>query len=336
MSNTQLSICIPTYNYGEFIGQTLDSLLPQVTEEVEVIVLDGGSQDDTEEVVAARQQNCSRLSFYRQNFRGGIDRDIEKVVSFAQGKYCWLFSADDIMLSGALSKVLDVIQSNHDIYLCEHDLCNLKMESSGRYPAPFKNLDHPKLFDLGEISQRREYFRSARTSEAFFSFLAGPIFKKSIWDSANIPDSFRRTCWIVAGHLLSMIPSGITVQYMAKTLLSKREGNDSFSNGSMVNRNRITIESFQHVAHTIFGAHSEEAFHIRRVLQQDLPFRALLFSKLRASEHPETEDINLLNRIVKMHYSDPGLANWTKYLLYKMAHPVFLSAAFGFKKWLRT
>ena len=332
----RLSICIPTYNYGEFIGQTLDSILPQITEEVEVIVLNGGSTDDTSKIVAARQQNHPRLAYYRQNFRGGIDRDIEKVVSLAQGQYCWLFSADDIMLPDSVANVLGAIESNYDIYLCEHDLCNLEMESIGKYPAPLKNIDHLRLFDLGEISQRREYFRLARTSEAFFSFLAGPIFKKSIWDSADIPDSFRSTCWIVAGHLLSIIPQGITVQYMGKTLLSKREGNDSFSNGSMVNRNRITIESFQHVANAVFGEHSEEAFHIRRVLQQDLPFRALLFSKLKAAEHPAIEDITVLNRIAKMHYSDPGLANCTKYLLYKMAHPIFLKAAFGFKKWLRT
>lgn len=331
-----LSLCIPTYNYGKFIGETLDSILPQITEEIEVIVLDGGSTDNTSEIVAARQQNHPRLAYYRQNFRGGIDRDIEKVVSLAQGQYCWLFSADDIMLPDSVAHVLDAIESNYDIYLCEHDLCNLEMEPVGKYPPPFNGQIYPRLFDLGDASQRSEYFRLARTSEAFFSFLAAPIFKKTVWDSPNIPDSFRSTCWIVAGHLLSMIPQGITVQYMGKTLLSKREGNDSFSNGSMVNRSRITIESFQHVANSIFGAHSEEAFHIRRVLQQDLPLRVLLRSKLQAAEHPEMEDINVLNCIVKMHYSDPGLENWTKCLLYKMAHPVLLKAAFGFKKWLRT
>ncbi|MBY0579469.1 MAG: glycosyltransferase [Burkholderiales bacterium] len=331
----RLSICIPTYNYGEFIGQTLDSLLPQATSEVEVIVLDGGSTDNTTEKVAARQRNYPQLSYHHQDFRGGIDRDIEKVVSLAHGQYCWLFSADDIMAPGAIDKVLAAIESNCDIYLCEHDLCNLEMEPIGKYPPPFNGLSHSRLFDLVDSSQRAEYFRLARTSEAFFSFLAGPIFKKTVWDSPNIPDSFRSTCWIVAGHLLSMIPLGITVQYMGETLLSKREGNDSFSNGSMVNRHRITIEAFQHVANVVFGEHSEEAFHIRRVLQFDIPFRALLFSKLKAAEHPETEDINILNRIARMHYTDPSLSNRVKYLLYKMASPIFLKAAFGFKKWLR-
>lgn len=328
-----LSICIPTYNYGEFIGQTLDSILPQVTSDVEVIVLDGGSNDDTAEKVAARQH--PQLSYHYQDFRGGIDRDIEKVVSFSKGEYCWLFSADDIMFPGAIAKVLEAIKSNHDIYLCEHDLCNLEMKSIGSYPPPFKNQGSPKLFDLRDGAQRMDYFRSANTSEAFFSFLAGPIFKKSVWDNANIPASFRSTCWIVAGHLLSMIPNGITIKYLRETLLSKREGNDSFSNGSMVNRNRITIEFFQHVAHSIFGEKSEEAFHIRRVLHRDLPFRSLLMSKMKAAAQPDIEDIGVLDRIVKMHYTGGGLGNRVKYFVYRAAPPIFLKVGFRFKQWLR-
>src|SRR5436189_130716 len=103
----QLSICIPTYNFGKFIGQTLDSILPQVCSGVEVIVLDGGSIDDTADIVSIRRREYPMLTYHHQDFRGGIDRDIEKVVSLAQGQYCWLFSADDIMLPGAVDKILE-------------------------------------------------------------------------------------------------------------------------------------------------------------------------------------------------------------------------------------
>ncbi|UUZ71761.1 glycosyltransferase [Polaromonas sp. P1(28)-8] len=65
-----LSICIPTYNFGRFIGETLDSLLPQVSDEVEVVVLDGGSTDDTGAVVAARMQHHKQLTYYHQDFQG--------------------------------------------------------------------------------------------------------------------------------------------------------------------------------------------------------------------------------------------------------------------------
>jgi abequosyltransferase len=198
------------------------------------------------------------------------------------------------------------------------------------YPI-FKNLRIPKIFNLRDAAQRKKYFRSARTSEAFFSFLSGPIFKKELWDCADIPESFRGTCWIVAGHLLTMIPKGFSVNYLAETLLHKREGNDSFSMGSLVNRQRITIENFQHVSNSVFGERSEEAFHIRRVLQQDSPFLSLIYAKLKVALNPEAEDINVLNRIVKMHYADPNFGNWMKLALYKTSHPVALKAAYRLK-----
>lgn len=332
--NFKLSICIPTYNFGQFIGQMLDSLLPQITKEVEVIILDGGSTDETAEIVTARQRDFSQLTYFYQNYRGGIDRDIEKVVSLARGKYCWLFSADDIMLPGAIDKLLEAIKSNDDVYLCEHVLCNLEMEPICKYP-PFNNMSHPRLFNLGDASQRKEYFRSARTSEAFFSFLAGPIFKKEIWDSAEVPESFRGTCWIVAGHLLSMVPKGITIKYLGEAFLYKREGNDSFSNGSLVNRCKIGIENFQHIVNVVFGKSSEDAFHIRRVLHRDVPLRSLLYAKLRAAEYPEKEDIEILRRLVRMHYLDSTLGNWMKYALFNVAHPSVLKAFHRLKQSLR-
>lgn len=331
----RLSICIPTYNFGAFIGQTLDSILPQITKEVEVIVLDGGSVDETGEVVVARQRSCEQLVYFRQDFRGGIDRDIEKVVSLARGKYCWLFSADDIMLPGAIDKVLDAIKSSDDIYVCEHILCNLEMTPISDYP-PFDGLRHPRRFNLGDAEQRKEYFRMARTSEAFFSFMSGPIFKKEVWDGAKIPESFRGTCWIVAGHLLSMVSKGITVNYLNEKLLHKRGENDSFSDLGVINRYRIAIEAFQHVGNSVFGEHSEEAFHIRRVLQFDVPLRSLLSAKLKAAKNPATEDVMILNRIARAHYADPGVGNWLKFSLYKILPPVVLGLISRVKILLRT
>ena len=122
MPHILLSICIPTYNFGKVIGQTLDSILPNLVEGVEVVILDGGSTDDTARIVAKRQRNFSQIKYHRQGFRGGIDRDIAKVISLAHGDYCWLFSADDIMISGAVDKIINSIQSNCDIYLCEQIL----------------------------------------------------------------------------------------------------------------------------------------------------------------------------------------------------------------------
>ncbi len=156
----KLSICIPTYNFGKFIGQTLDSILPNLREDVEVVILDGGSTDDTTQVVAQRQRDFPQIKYHRQGFRGGIDRDIVKVISMAHGDYCWLFSADDIMMFGAVDKVMHSIKSNCDIYLCEQILCNYEMQPIKEYPI-FDHITAPETFHLEKPARR------SRSSNSF-------------------------------------------------------------------------------------------------------------------------------------------------------------------------
>ena len=321
----QLSICIPTYNFGAFIGQTLDSITPNLCEGVDIVILDGGSTDDTSDVVAQRQRNFPQITYYQQGYRGGIDRDIAKVVSISQGQYCWLFSADDIMKPGAVAKVLNFMQSNCDVYLCEQTLCSSKMKPIKEHPI-FNNISSPEIFNLGIDKQRNRYFKHARTSEAFFSYLAGPIFKRTVWDKANgIPDSFNNTCWGLAGRLLSLIPDGLIVHYLGESLIQKRAGIDSFMERGIVNRLRITVEGFAHIAETIFGKDSNETFHIRRVTRGEpaFRFRRLISVKIIVATSSQKENMLELNKVVNKHYSNAGIINRIKYLAFLFT-PVFL------------
>ncbi len=322
--NLHLSICIPTYNFGGFIGQTLDSILPNLREGVEVVILDGGSTDDTGDVVAQRQRDFPQIEYHRQEFRGGIDRDIAKAISFARGEYCWLFSADDIMMAGAVDKVLNHIQSKCDIYLCEHTLCDYEMHPIKEYPI-FYHITAPEVFDLGNALQRQKYFSEARTSEAFFSFLSGPIFRREIWEkSKGIPESFQGTCWALAGRLLSLVPDGLMVHYLRESLIYKRSGNDSFLEHGVVNRLRITVEGFAHISETLFGKDSLENYHIRRVLRNERTLSHLLGIKLIVATSTQKDKMAELNEIVSKHYSNVGLGNRCKYEIFKIMPTPFL------------
>lgn len=318
MSLTTLSICIPTYNFGKFIGQTLDSILPNLREGVEVVILDGGSTDDTSNVVSDRQRNFPQIKYHRQEFRGGIDRDIVKVISLARGDYCWLFSADDIMMPDAVTKIMHFIQSNSDIYLCEQILCNYEMQPIKEHPI-FDHITVPEIFHLGNVSQRQRYFSHARTTEAFFSFLSGPIFKRDVWErSAEVPESFYDTCWGLSGRLLSLVPEELVVHYSGEKLLYKRGDNDSFREHGVVNRLRISVEGFTYIGENIFGKGSQEAFHIRRVIRNEWTLRHIMFIKLLTSINPDQENIETLKTVVAKHYLNAGIGNMCKYAFFRL------------------
>jgi abequosyltransferase len=198
-------------------------------------------------------------------------------------------------------------------------MCDYEMRPIKEYPI-FDNITTPEIFDLGNASQRRRYFSHAITSEAFFSFLSGPIFRKNVWERAEgIPESFYETCWGLAGRFLSLVPNGLVVHYLGEKLLYKRGGNDSFSKHGIVNRLRISVEGFTHIVETIFGKDSQEAFHIRRVIRNEWPLRTLMSIKRLTAISPQQENIETLKTVVAKYYLNAGFGNMCRYVFFRLA-----------------
>ncbi len=225
MDPPKLSLCIPTYNFGRFIGETLDSILGQDgADEIEVIVVDGASTDNTTDVVTGLGNQYSQIKYFKLPAKGGIDTDMAKSVELATGEYCWLFSSDDTMIPGALRTVLNEIEQGNDLYLCKHTECTFDMQVITEWPI--LSLNSERVFDLANPKERAEYVSLATTSEAFFSFMGGLIVKKSKWDSVPLNQAFVGSCWAHAARLFEIMPNGLTVKYMATAYLNRRSANE--------------------------------------------------------------------------------------------------------------
>ena len=105
----KLSICIATFNRGDFIVQTLDSIVGQLTDSTELIVVDGASPDGTEAVMQTYCAAHPEVRYVREPVNSGIDRDYDKAVGYAVGEYCWLMTDDDLMVEGAVARVVAVL-----------------------------------------------------------------------------------------------------------------------------------------------------------------------------------------------------------------------------------
>jgi abequosyltransferase len=110
-----LSICIATYNRAGYIGETLDSIIPQLDDDVELLVVDGASTDNTEDVVQKYAQKESRVRYVRLSAKGGVDQDYDKAVELVRGEFCWLFTDDDLLKPGAVAAVKAAIKKGYDL-----------------------------------------------------------------------------------------------------------------------------------------------------------------------------------------------------------------------------
>jgi len=314
MSRYKLSICIPTYNFGGFIGETLDSIVSQMTDDVEIIIVDGASTDSTSDIVQYYVDAFPQIKYFLLEARGGIDRDMAVSVDLAKGDYCWIFSADDLMSPGAVNRILSEIDSGYDIYLCRHKNCTIDMRDLGCHPV--LNLASDEKFLLKNQKDREDYFALAMTTEAFFSFMGGIIVKRSRWVSIPLNEQFVGSCWAHVARIFELMMEGISIKYITNPYLSKRGENDSFRENGVVQRYKLAIIGYQNLAEYFFGVRSKEAYHVRRVLRNEFTIKHFLYAKLLCNETPEKEDQKMLDFIVNKACMDVSVKNATVRLVY--------------------
>jgi abequosyltransferase len=334
VSGIRLSICIPVYNFGAFIGATLDSIAPQVTNEVEVVVVDGASTDNTEEVVGSFQTRIPNLFYHRLDRKGGIDRDMAMSVELAKGKYCWLFGGDDILHAGAVPKMLAELDSGCDVYLCESLLCTKDMNPLMKHRM--LDIDTERTFDLRDHLQRAEYFAAAMNTAAFFSFCSALVIRKSSWEQAVMNDAFYGTCWAHAARIFGMLPASLRIRYLPEPLLSKRGENDSFMDKGMVHRLGIAINGYNRIADDFFGHDTPEASHIRRVLRNECWIGGLAGVKIACAKAGKKQEQRTLEQLSDTIYGDAPVRTRLRFLVFRYLPPKLLLSVTSIRSSLRS
>jgi len=330
----RLSICIPTYNFGNFIGETLASIVAQLEPGVEVVILDSGSTDETARVVGELQRRHASVRYEYAPERGGIDRDMAKVVELARGEYCWLFSADDIMGDGAIARVLAATSHRDDVLLCMHSTNTLTMELiEPSYPVLAS--DEPAHFQLGDQRDQIRYFQLAATTEAFFSFIGGLVVRTATWRSVPLDERFVGTCWAHVARLFLIMQSRLSVRFLGQTLLARRGDNDSFATEGVVRRYRLAIVGYLDLGRHFWGEQSPQTFHIRRVLRREFPLGLLLRAKAACMRNPAKEDRSLLDDLAERLYADGSWSCTARLWIYRWFPVAMVSPARSLYRLLR-
>ncbi|MBX2825275.1 MAG: glycosyltransferase [Gammaproteobacteria bacterium] len=105
------SVVIPTYNRADTIQLTLDACWQQSDKDFEVVLVDDGSQDNTEEVASRIEDE--RLRYIRQD-NAGPAAARNHGMREARGDYIAFLDSDDVWYAGHLASVRDAIAAGHD------------------------------------------------------------------------------------------------------------------------------------------------------------------------------------------------------------------------------
>lgn len=145
-----LSICIPTYNRAHLLAQALEAIANQLTEataqQVEVIISDNASPDNTPETVInfCATHPAIHLAYTRQPENLGAEGNINYLIGRAQGDFMYLLSDDDILLPGAIDRLFEILSANPtiDAVLPNIRIFATTIDDAG---APLRSLDRDRL-----------------------------------------------------------------------------------------------------------------------------------------------------------------------------------------------
>lgn len=110
MHNPLVSVIIATYNREKFIGETIDTILAQTYNNFELIIVDDGSTDKTEEIIKGYRDE--RILYIKTSNWGGPARPRNIGIEKARGEYI-TFCDDDLWFSNKLEVCISHMENNN-------------------------------------------------------------------------------------------------------------------------------------------------------------------------------------------------------------------------------
>lgn len=107
-----VSMVIPCYNHAAYVQQSIASIIGQDYENIELIIIDDGSSDDSVQAIQAMFEPC-RKRFVRFEFRKrenrGLSATLNEALEWAKGDYFAALASDDLLLPAKTSKLVDCL-----------------------------------------------------------------------------------------------------------------------------------------------------------------------------------------------------------------------------------
>lgn len=178
-----ISVIITNYNYGNYIGQAIDSVLGQTYKDVELIIIDDGSTDNSDTVIKKYTKKTPKITYVKQE-NLGANATRNKGIDMARGRYIFFLDADnwlndnhiELMYQKMIDTDADVVYSDLQhfggddelLQVPEFDLDTLKVTNF---------IDTSALIDKQSIGENRFDLELNRKSSQDWDFFLGMALK---------------------------------------------------------------------------------------------------------------------------------------------------------------
>jgi glycosyltransferase involved in cell wall biosynthesis len=115
MSESKVTVAIPTYNRASLLKLSLESVLAQDYPDFRVLVLDNASDDETEAVVRSFAEQDGRITYIRNQINIGVLGNWNRAIELNTSPYLTILSDDDLMLPGLISESVRALDEHPQV-----------------------------------------------------------------------------------------------------------------------------------------------------------------------------------------------------------------------------
>ena len=181
MESPLVSVIIPNYNYARFLTKRIDSVLNQTYENLEVIILDDKSTDDSRSVIESYRKDprVTHILFNETN-SGSTFKQWQKGFELAQGTFIWIAEADDYAAPTLIEKLIENMAEDADIKV---GFVNSYWVAPDRQ---FINSDYT-ISEGKHIYDGKQFVCEHLLKENYIYNASMVVFRRDVYDKAN-PD----------------------------------------------------------------------------------------------------------------------------------------------------
>ena len=117
----KVSVIVPVYNVEKYLDKCLDSLACQTLKDMEVIIVNDGSPDNSEDIIKKYTKKYKNFKYYKKE-NGGLSSARNYGIKYASGDYIAFLDSDDYVKSDMYEKMYEkAINGNYDLVVCDID-----------------------------------------------------------------------------------------------------------------------------------------------------------------------------------------------------------------------
>ncbi len=143
MKNEKVSIVVPTYNGSKYLRQSIDSCLDQTYSNIELIIVDDGSTDETSEIIKSYQDE--RIKYIKHNENMGLPNALNTGFKNSSGSYLTWTSDDNYYDKEAIKEMISFLK----IQGCSFVFCDYYKFKDEKSPSIYIRLSDSVIFEKG-------------------------------------------------------------------------------------------------------------------------------------------------------------------------------------------